>query len=68
MATNIYTFPFFLTFLLFAEKPDVFTVSVGNLPAGADVIIKIIYVTELSVEGDDVSRRTEKKTTYNNGV
>jgi poly [ADP-ribose] polymerase 2/3/4 len=31
------------------EKPDVFTVSVGNLPGGAEVLIKITYVTELSV-------------------
>lgn len=31
------------------EKPDVFSVSVGNLPPKCDAIIKIIYVTELDV-------------------
>ena len=40
---------FFLTFL-----KDVFTVSVGNLPPNTTAIIKITYVTELAVEGDDV--------------
>ena len=34
---------------------DVFTVSVGNLPAGADVLIKITYVAELSLEFEDIS-------------
>ncbi|XP_012936925.2 protein mono-ADP-ribosyltransferase PARP4, partial [Aplysia californica] len=32
------------------ETPDVFTVSVGNLPAGACVLIKITYVAELQVD------------------
>ena len=31
------------------EAPDVFTVSVGNLPAKCDVIIRIVYVIELKV-------------------
>ncbi len=31
-----------------------FTVSVGNLPPGASVLIKITYVAELSVEGDHI--------------
>ncbi|XP_033740043.1 protein mono-ADP-ribosyltransferase PARP4-like isoform X2 [Pecten maximus] len=39
------------------ESPDVFTVSVGNVPAKATVVIKITYVTELQVEGDLVSFR-----------
>ncbi|GFO43316.1 poly [ADP-ribose] polymerase, partial [Plakobranchus ocellatus] len=39
------------------ETPDVFTVSVGNLPAGACVLIKITYVTELRVEEEKVSFR-----------
>ncbi|XP_060065436.1 protein mono-ADP-ribosyltransferase PARP4-like [Ylistrum balloti] len=39
------------------ESPDVFTVSVGNVPANADVVIKITYVTELQVEDDLVSFR-----------
>ena len=33
---------------------DVFTVSVGNLPAGASVLIKITYVSELQVEGENI--------------
>ena len=33
---------------------DVFTVSVGNLPPGASVLIKITYVAELSVEGEHI--------------
>jgi poly [ADP-ribose] polymerase len=31
------------------EKPEVFTVSVGNLPPKCDALIKITYVTELEV-------------------
>ena len=33
---------------------DVFTVSVGNLPPGASVLIKITYVAELVVEGENI--------------
>ena len=33
---------------------DVFTVSVGNLPPGARVLIKITYVSELLVEGENI--------------
>lgn len=33
---------------------DVFTVSVGNLPPGASVLIKITYVAELAVEGENI--------------
>jgi len=36
--------------LFVTEQPDVFTVSVGNLPARSEVLIKILYVTELAVE------------------
>lgn len=36
---------------------DVFTVSVGNLPPGASVLIKITYVAELQVEGELISFR-----------
>ncbi|XP_059150079.1 protein mono-ADP-ribosyltransferase PARP4-like isoform X2 [Physella acuta] len=39
------------------ETPDVFTVSVGNLPAGACVLIKITYVAELQVEDGLISFR-----------
>ncbi|XP_069058393.1 protein mono-ADP-ribosyltransferase PARP4 isoform X2 [Pleurodeles waltl] len=35
-------------YLMDQDAPDVFTVSVGNLPPQATVIIKITYVTELS--------------------
>lgn len=31
-----------------------FTVSVGNLPPGAQVLIKITYVTELTVDGEHI--------------
>ena len=34
-----------------------FTVSVGNLPAGCTVLIKITYVSELAVDGDRISFR-----------
>ncbi|XP_025097286.1 poly [ADP-ribose] polymerase 4-like [Pomacea canaliculata] len=39
------------------ETPDVFTVSVGNLPPGATVLIKITYVAELQVEEEIISFR-----------
>ncbi|ESO93254.1 hypothetical protein LOTGIDRAFT_119348, partial [Lottia gigantea] len=39
------------------ETPDIFTVSVGNLPPGACVLIKITYVAELQVEGEEISFR-----------
>ncbi|XP_062607148.1 protein mono-ADP-ribosyltransferase PARP4-like, partial [Saccostrea cucullata] len=39
------------------ETPEVFTVSVGNLPPKATVIIKITYVTELQVEGELINFR-----------
>ncbi len=45
-------------YLLDEEKPDVFSVSIGNLPPKADIVIKIKYITELSVDGDDVSLTT----------
>ncbi|XP_057306534.1 protein mono-ADP-ribosyltransferase PARP4-like isoform X3 [Hydractinia symbiolongicarpus] len=37
------------------EQADVFTVSVGNLPPHADVLIKITYVAELQLEGEQIS-------------
>ncbi|KAL8624962.1 hypothetical protein ACOMHN_039849 [Nucella lapillus] len=39
------------------ETPDVFTVSVGNLPPSATVLIKITYVAELQVEAELISFR-----------
>lgn len=41
-------------YLMEEEKPDVFTVSVGNLPPQASVLIKITYVTELNMSGEDI--------------
>uniref|UniRef100_A0A6F9DNU9 Poly [ADP-ribose] polymerase 4 n=1 Tax=Phallusia mammillata TaxID=59560 RepID=A0A6F9DNU9_9ASCI len=40
-------------YLMDEEKPEVFTVSVGNLPPSCQVIIKITYVTELPILIDD---------------
>jgi Ca-activated chloride channel homolog len=36
-------------FLLDEERPDVFQASVGNLPPGKEVLVKLTYVTELSI-------------------
>ncbi|XP_076857919.1 protein mono-ADP-ribosyltransferase PARP4-like isoform X2 [Brachyhypopomus gauderio] len=36
-------------YLMDQEAADVFTISVGNLPAGATVLIKVTYITELVV-------------------
>ncbi|XP_062507413.1 protein mono-ADP-ribosyltransferase PARP4-like isoform X2 [Corticium candelabrum] len=41
-------------YLMDEETPDVFTVSVGNLPPDANVLIKITYVAELAVEGEHI--------------
>lgn len=49
-----YIFNNWRTFCLLQE---VFTVSVGNLPTGAVVVIKITYVTELQVDGDLINFR-----------
>jgi Ca-activated chloride channel homolog len=38
-------------FLLDEERPDVFQASVGNLPPGKEVLLKLTYVTELGVQG-----------------
>ena len=43
-----------LLLLLCVCVQDVFTVSVGNLPPGACVLIKITYVAELVVEGEHI--------------
>jgi Ca-activated chloride channel family protein len=32
------------------ERPDIFQASVGNLPPGSDVIVKLTYVAELAVD------------------
>jgi Ca-activated chloride channel homolog len=41
-------------FLLDEERPDVFQASVGNLPPGKDVLLKVTYVSELTVDGGAV--------------
>jgi Ca-activated chloride channel family protein len=41
-------------YLLDQERPDVFTASIGNLPPGQEVLVKITYVAELAREGDDL--------------
>ncbi|XP_058403765.1 protein mono-ADP-ribosyltransferase PARP4 isoform X3 [Diceros bicornis minor] len=38
-------------YLMDQDSPDIFTVSVGNLPPKAKVLIKITYITELSIQG-----------------
>ena len=40
-------------YLLDQERPDVFTASIGNIPPGKEVMVRITYVTELSLAGDD---------------
>ncbi|XP_048771319.2 uncharacterized protein LOC125677345 isoform X2 [Ostrea edulis] len=42
-------------YLMDEEEPDVFTVSVGNLPPKSEVLIKVTYITELGVEGDSIA-------------
>ncbi len=37
-------------FLLDEERPDVFQASIGNLPAGKEVLVKVTYVAELAVD------------------
>uniref|UniRef100_A0A670HY83 Poly [ADP-ribose] polymerase n=1 Tax=Podarcis muralis TaxID=64176 RepID=A0A670HY83_PODMU len=39
-------------YLMDQDAPDIFTVSVGNLPPSTKVLIKITYITELSYENE----------------
>ena len=39
-------------YLLDQERPDVFTASIGNVPPGKEVLVKVTYVAELSLEAD----------------
>ena len=39
-------------YLLDEERPDVFQASVGNLPPGSEVLLRLTYVTELAVAGN----------------
>ncbi|XP_034549461.1 protein mono-ADP-ribosyltransferase PARP4 isoform X9 [Notolabrus celidotus] len=41
-------------YLMDQDAPDVFTISVGNLPPGATVLIKVTYVTELIVKDGSI--------------
>lgn len=41
-------------FLLDQERPDVFTARIGNLLPGKEAIVRITYVAELGLEGDDL--------------
>jgi Ca-activated chloride channel homolog len=41
-------------YLLDQERPDVFTVSVGNVPPGKEVVLRITTVSELALEGDAI--------------
>jgi hypothetical protein len=45
-------------YLFKQERPDVFTMCIGNLPPHKSVILKIAYVAELPTEGDDSLRFT----------
>ncbi|CAF3743237.1 unnamed protein product [Rotaria sp. Silwood1] len=50
-------------YLMHQEQPEIFSVSVGNLPANSncEVIIKITYVAELSIENNDIIFRLPAK-------
>ncbi|XP_026564599.1 poly [ADP-ribose] polymerase 4 isoform X2 [Pseudonaja textilis] len=41
-------------YLMDQDAPDIFTVSVGNLPPSTKVLIKITYITELSYENGNL--------------
>ncbi|PWA26202.1 hypothetical protein CCH79_00013719, partial [Gambusia affinis] len=41
-------------YLMDQDAPDVFTISVGNLPPGATVLIKVIFVSELVVRDGSI--------------
>ena len=50
-----YLFYYVFFYLFYCLLPqDVFTVSVGNLPPHATVIIEVTYVAELQVEGENI--------------
>ena len=41
-------------YLLDQERPDVFTASVGNVPPGAEVVVRITTVAELVLDGEEL--------------
>ena len=41
-------------YLLDQERGDVFTARIGNLPPGKEALVRITYVAELGLEGDDL--------------
>jgi poly [ADP-ribose] polymerase len=48
-------------YLMHQEQPEVFSVSVGNLPANCEVVIKITYVAELPIDNSDIIFRLPAK-------
>ncbi|CAJ1079037.1 protein mono-ADP-ribosyltransferase PARP4 isoform X1 [Xyrichtys novacula] len=44
-------------YLMDQDAPDVFTISVGNLPPGATVLIKVTFVSELTVQYNSIGFR-----------
>ncbi|XP_071492982.1 protein mono-ADP-ribosyltransferase PARP4-like [Diadema antillarum] len=42
-------------YLMEEEASNIFSITVGNLPPGSSVIVRITYVTELVVEGDRIA-------------
>ncbi|HEY7698438.1 MAG TPA: VIT and VWA domain-containing protein [Vicinamibacteria bacterium] len=40
--------------LLDQERPDVFTARIGNLPPGKEALVRVNYVAELGLEGEDL--------------
>ena len=48
-------------YLMHQEQPEVFSVAIGNLPANCEVVIKITYVAELSIENHDIIFRLPAK-------
>jgi len=41
-------------YLIDQDRPDIFTASIGNLPAGKEVLVRLVYVTALQLEGTAV--------------
>ncbi|CAF1222119.1 unnamed protein product, partial [Didymodactylos carnosus] len=48
-------------YLMDQEQPEVFSVSVGNLPPNCEVVVKITYVCDLPIENDDIVFRIPSK-------
>jgi hypothetical protein len=48
-------------FLLDEERPDVFQASIGNLPPGKEVLVRLTYVTELSCSDSGFGSRFRRR-------